>query len=252
MIDRRSPLPLWAQLLDDLRNRLQSGEFATRFPTETELVATYGVSRQTVRDAVRRLQGEGLLDRKRGRGTFVRKATVEQPMGALYSLFRSIEDQGFEQRSIVRKLREGTDAEAAAILQLPERAKLVYLERIRLADGTPIALDGSWLPATIAQPLLDVDFTHTALYSELAEACGVNPNRGWERVTPAIPTAEERRILEIGPEQAVFAIERFTMCGDQPLEWRHSIVRGDLYAFVARWDGAHLDSRMEPNAVTAG
>lgn len=249
MIDRRSPLPLWAQLLEDLRERLQAGEFTNRFPTDSELVQTYGVSRQTVRDAVRRLQGEGLLERQRGRGTFVRKATVEQPMGALYSLFRSIEDQGFEQRSVVRKLEERTDRDAAEVLGLPARARLVYLERVRLANGVPIALDGSWLPSATARPLLDVDFTHTALYIQLAEKCGVHPSRGWERVTPAIPSPAERRSLEIGPRQAVFAIERFTLAGDQPLEWRHSIVRGDLYAFVARWEGAHVNSGMEPHAA---
>lgn len=250
MIDRQNPLPLWAQLLEDLRHRLQAGEFTNRFPTDSELVAAYGVSRQTVRDAVRRLQSEGLLDRERGRGTFVRKAAVEQPMGALYSLFRSIEDQGFEQRSVVRKLEECTDPDAAAMLEQPDGAPLVYLERLRLVNGTPFALDGSWLPAALARPLLEVDFTHTALYMQLAERCGLHPTKGWERVTPAIPTAVERRGLEIGAKAAVFAIERFTLAGERPLEWRHSIVRGDLYAFVARWNGATIDSRMEPTPVT--
>ncbi len=249
MIDRRNPLPLWAQLLEDLRTRLQAGEFASRFPTDSALVKTYGVSRQTVRDAVRRLQNEGLLERERGRGTFVRNPAFEQPMGTLYSLFRSIEDQGFEQRSIVRALEERTNPEAAEILELRAGAPLVYLERVRLAAGTPIAVDWSWLPSDIAGPLLGLDFTHTALYAELVERCGVGPTSGWERVTPAVPTAAERRTLDIGPKQAVFSIERFTMAAERPLEWRHTVVRGDLYAFVARWSGASLNSGMEPTAA---
>ena len=71
-MDRASPMPLWAQVLSDLSDRLGAGEFDERFPTDQELVEAYGVSRQTVREAVRRLADDGLLARERGRGTRVR------------------------------------------------------------------------------------------------------------------------------------------------------------------------------------
>ena len=60
-IDRSSPMPLWAQLLDALRERLDRGEYSEAFPTDIELTAEYGLSRHTVREAVRRLQDEGLV-----------------------------------------------------------------------------------------------------------------------------------------------------------------------------------------------
>ena len=118
-IDRKSPMPLWAQVLDDLRRRLTAGEFAESFPADRELIATYGVSRHTAREAVRRLQAEGLLERERGRGTTVRAPAIEQRTGVLYSLFRSIEDQGFEQRSKVLALDRRKDPAAAHHLGLP-------------------------------------------------------------------------------------------------------------------------------------
>lgn len=250
-LDRRSPMPLWAQMLDDLRDRLHAGEFSDRFPTDRELVDEYGVSRHTVRDAVRRLQSEGVLDRERGRGSFVRRPPIEQPLGALYSMFRSIEAQGFVQRSAVRSLEERHDAEAAGMLGQAADEPLVYLERVRMVNDGPVALDCSWLPATLARPLLDVDFTHTALYHELAERCGVSPTSGWERIRPALPTAEQRRILRSVPTQPVFAIERVARTGPRPIEWRHSVVRGDLYAFVARWEGGDsVATGLEPDRVT--
>ncbi|MGH3591649.1 MAG: GntR family transcriptional regulator, partial [Pseudonocardiaceae bacterium] len=52
-VDRSSPLPLWAQMQEDLRRRLTTGAFAERFPTELELVEQYAVSRHTVREALR-------------------------------------------------------------------------------------------------------------------------------------------------------------------------------------------------------
>jgi GntR family transcriptional regulator len=236
-IDRRSPVPLWAQVLEDLRGQVASGAIVGRFPTDAELMERYGVSRHTVRDAVNRLLQEGLLDRQRGRGTFVRSTAIEQPLGALYSLFRSIEDQGFEQRSVVRALERRTDAEAAAVLGLGARSALVFLERLRLADDEPVALDCSWLPADVAGPLLGVDFERTSLYQQLAARCGVSPTRGSERIRPELPTPEQRRVLEVAARQPVFAIERVAFAGDRPLEWRHSVVRGDRYAFIARWEG---------------
>src|SRR5215831_9092676 len=115
-VDRDSALPLWAQVLGDLRRRLAGGEFRLRFPGDNELTEQYGVSRHTVREAVRRLQAEGVLERGRGRGTFVRHGAIEQPLGALYSLFRSVEEQGFVQRSVVRQLTIRHDEEAAEVL----------------------------------------------------------------------------------------------------------------------------------------
>lgn len=96
--------PLWAQVLADLRKRLTAGEFAERFPADSELVDQYKVSRHTVREAVRRLQGEGLLERRRGQGSFVVGRPIEQSMGTMYSLFRSIEETGAVQESVVRAL----------------------------------------------------------------------------------------------------------------------------------------------------
>ena len=228
-------MPLWAQLLEDLRRRLDSGELTDRFPTDRELTEHYGVSRQTARDAVRRLREEGLVTRERGRGSFVRQPTIEQSLGTLYSVFRSIEDQGFTQRSEIRNLVQRRNEEAAEHLDLPADAPLVFVERVRLADDEPVAVDCSWLPAAVALPLLSADLTHTALYDELADRCGVRITGGTEHIRPALATAEQQRLLGIRPRQPVFAIERLATAGDRPVEWRHAVVRGDRYAFTASW-----------------
>lgn len=235
MIDRDSPLPLWAQVLEDLRRRLELGEFDERFPTDRELVEHYGVSRHTVRDAVRRLDSEGLVERHRGRGTFLRSPPIEQPVGALYSLFRSVEDQGAEQVSEVRKLAVRRNAAAAHMLEVPASSDLVYLERLRLADGEALAVDWSWLPADLARPLLDVDFTHTALYQELASRCGIVPCSGWERISPGLSSASHNEALGIGADDPVFLVERLARTSDRAVEWRHAVVRGDRFVFVTRW-----------------
>jgi GntR family transcriptional regulator len=225
-------MPLWAQVLGDLTARLGAGEFDQRFPTDQELVAAYGVSRQTVREAVRRLADEGLLARERGRGTRVRRVEFEHTAGTLDGLFHQVEAQGVTQTSVVRVREVTTDAVVARRLKLPVRARLVHIERLRVADGEALALDRSWLPARVARALLEAEFTHAGLYDELARLCDVRIDGGVERVRPVIPTPAERRALGIKSDVAAFAIERLVCSQWAPVEWRQSLVRGDRYSFV--------------------
>lgn len=228
-------MPLWAQVLADLRRRLEAGEFVDGFPTDIELTHHYDVSRHTAREAVRHLQDEGVISRERGRGTFVNAPTIEQATGAIYSLFRSIEERGLEQRSEVLDLSEATNADVAARLELPALEPLVRLERLRLAEGAVLAHDTAWLPASLARPLLDVDFGHTSLYDELQRRCGVRPSSGTESISTELPGPAERSLLGIAAKQPVFRIQRRSQAGEQVVEWRETIVRGDRYSFVAQW-----------------
>ncbi len=234
-LDRSDPLPLWAQIEADLRRRLRSGAFDDRFPGEHELVAEYEVSRHTVRDALRRLRAEGVLDSGRGRGTWVRKARIEQPLGALYSLFRSVEAMGLVQRSVVRALEVTVDARIADRLQRPAETELVYLERLRLADGEPLALDRAWLPRSVAGPLLEADFSHAGLYDKLADLTGTRLTGGSEVITAAVPTAATRRLLKIPAATAVMEVARLGCLQERPVEWRETYIRGDRFSVTAQW-----------------
>jgi GntR family transcriptional regulator len=211
-IERRTQmtkLPLWQQVRDDLRSRLEQGEFTGFFPGEHELRAQYSVSRHTVREALRELRQEGLVTAARGQQTrLAAEAHIEQPIGALYSLFASVEAAGLEQRSLVRSLDIRADAHAADRLGLESSTPLLYLERLRLAGGEPLAHDRVWLPASGTRALLETDFGHTALYDELARCCGIRLTGGQERIQAVIPTAAERRLLDVGPDVAAFSIER--------------------------------------------
>lgn len=236
-LDSTDPRPLWEQILADLERRLAEGEFDERFPTDLDLMDDYEVSRHTVREAVRRIEAAGLLVRQRGRGSYVRREIFEQPLGSLYSLFRSLEERGHVQTSVVWALEARREAAPASRLGLPEDAELVFLERARLVDDEPFALDRVWMPMAIARDLLDVDFSRTALYDELARTAGVRPIRGSELIRPVIPTPTERAVLGLDEDDAAFLIERYTESASGPVEWRESLVRGDRYGFRQAWNG---------------
>lgn len=234
-VDRTSPMPLWAQVEADLRTRVESGEFDDAFPTDLELTEAYDVSRHTVREAVRNLNKSGLLKRERGRGTTVNRAEFEQSLGTLYSLFQSIESSGVEQESELLRCEIVTDAVAASHLDLESETELLVLERLRFAAASPLAIDRAWLSAEHSRPLLSVDWTHTALYDELARVDSPVPNEGWERLTPIVPEAEDRTRLGLRQGDAAFFLERLGLRDGKPVEWRTTILRGDRYRFVTDW-----------------
>ena len=247
-LDRGSPMPLWAQLEADLRVRLEAGDFVESFPTDLELTVGYGVSRHTVREAVKHLNKTGLLIRERGRGTVVNRSEFEQSLGTLYSLFESVESAGVEQTSEVLRCEVVVDSVAASQLELPVDAKLVLIERLRLAGGAPLAIDRAWLPHGVAAGLLDVDWTHTALYAELGAANAPVPNQGWERVTPIVPMTSDRSKLGLRKTDAAFFLERLGCRDGVPVEWRTTVIRGDRYGFVTEWS-AGGQSELRPSAT---
>ncbi|MGZ4659458.1 MAG: GntR family transcriptional regulator [Blastococcus sp.] len=232
-LDRASAAPLWRQLLTDLRARLARGEFASGFPGELDLVDQYGVSRHTVREALRQLRDEGTISTGRGRRPRLAAAepVIAAPTGVAYSLFAAVESGGLPQISVVRALDVRADGVVAARLGLEESTPLVYLERLRLAGGAPLALDRVWLPASIGEPLLTADFRRTGLYDQLA-ATGIRITGGEETVRAVVPSRAEHDVLGLTPPAAAFSVFRTGTSSGVPVEWRHTLVRADRFALT--------------------
>lgn len=235
-LDRRSPVPLWAQLRDDLRRRMAADAFTETFPGELALVSEYEVSRHTVRAALHQLRADGVVVAERGRRPrLARQAAIAQPLGALYSLFASVESAGLHQTSLVRARDLRADGVVADRLGLDGSTPLFRLERLRLAAGEPLAIDTVWLPADVAAPLLEADFTHTALYDELAARTGVRLDGGSEHIRAVVPSRAERRLLDIPAATGALAIDRLSHAGGRPVEWRQTLIRGDRFSLVAEF-----------------
>lgn len=235
LLVRRPGEPLWQQLLSDLRTRLADGAFTESFPGELALVGEYGVSRHTVREALRHLRAEGVVTASRGRRPQM-APEVELRLGALTSLFAAVEARGLVQRSVVRALDVRADGTVATRLGLEESTPLVHLERLRLAGDEPLAIDRVWLPAELARPLLDVDWSRTALYDELSRHCGITLTGGQEQVRALTASRSERALLQLPAQEAVLSIERTGCLDGRPVEWRHTLVRGDRFAVTTEFD----------------
>lgn len=231
-LDRDSAVPLWAQLLEDLRDRVERGEFEQRFPSELDLVAEYGVSRNTVRSVLARMRDEGVVLAGRGRKPRL-NPEIRQPLGAFYSLYESIEAAGLEQRSVVRRFEARVNASVARRLNLPDETPLILLERVRFAGGEPLALDRAYFPERLASPILGVDLTVRSLYEVLAQRTGIRLTGGYEVLCAVVPTQAQQRELAIPARVALLAIERLGRVEDAPVEWRRTLVRADRFSVLS-------------------
>ncbi|QBD81914.1 GntR family transcriptional regulator [Ktedonosporobacter rubrisoli] len=149
-LERSNPLPLYYQLKEVLKQQINAGHLAphTAIPSEPELVAQYHVSRATVRQALTELVHEGLLYRQHGRGTFVCEPRVQQHIvSELNSFTEELRKRGLQPGGvlIVSELVRGTQA-VREQLRLTDEEQVVRLERVRTADGAPIAYEVNYLP----------------------------------------------------------------------------------------------------------
>ena len=234
--NRNHPLPLWAQVCDDLRRRIDLNEFSTSFPGELDLTEQYGVSRHTIREALRVLRTEGILKSERGRGTSIQERNYSQNLGALYSLFQTISEEGVSQASEVKRLAITTNHTVAQELGVDPHTEFVVLERVRLANGEPLAHDTSWLLASETRALLNSDFTTNSLYSELKAQCGIEMNGGKERINAQPAPRHIASILDMPAGVAVFAIERLGAANNRAIEWRETFIRGDRFTLEVDFD----------------
>jgi GntR family transcriptional regulator len=247
-----SSRPLWQQVLDDLERRIEDGDISGRFPTDKELTEQYGVSRHTVREAVRRLRARGLVDRHRGRGSFLNEARLTQPLGGLYSLFRAVEERGIEQRSEVLALEVARDAPVAERLGLPPRTELVHVQRLRYAGDDPLALDSVWLPRDVGRHLLDADLTRTAIYDELQTRAGIRITAVDETLEPIVPDADARELLRLDDDEALLRVRRLGRSGDRPIECRVTLIRGQRFLYTNAWradEGGPTTTFSEPDPL---
>ena len=227
--------PLYRRIQADLRERVAGGELApgAQVETEQELMARYGVSRATVRQALSGLVAEGLLEIRRGRGTFVHGAALEHRLGGFYTFSREIERHGMRPGTRVRDIGlQPADADVAEGLGLADGTLVVALSRVRLADDQPIVNETSYLPAARFKGLESIDFTEASLYETLTSAYGVRPVRARETFVPVLLGPDDAAVLGGDAGDPVLSVERTTYDADGVIiEFCQSILRADRYRY---------------------
>lgn len=223
--------PRYRTIEQAIRKRLAKLTAGAELPSDAELCEEFGVSRMTARHAMNRLAQEGLVYRIPGRGTFVSEAPTHRRANSLLSFSNEMRRQGRLPNSHVlgRALRAPTREEAIN-LQLKDGERVLWLRRIRLADGRPIALESARLNRRTAAAVLAADLERESLHAVLVGA-GCLPTRGRATITSERASADDARWLKTRKGDPLL-VERRIILDQQgrPLEFTESRYPADRYA----------------------
>lgn len=235
-LDKKSFEPLYAQIQSRLKELIRTGEIGVNdsLPGEAELSRIFGISRMTARHALQGLTNEGLTYRERGRGTFVSPPKVEKEITHLLGFSAQIRLLGMKASTRVLASAvipaEGSIAES---LELSVHDEVLRLQRLRLADDEPIAIEEVWIPRSRFPGVEQIDFGKHSLYETLRDRYGVRIGSSRETIGARQATAEEARLLRITPRSSLLEVSRTLLDVEgQPMEVAHSLYRGDRYRAV--------------------
>jgi len=252
----RTGIPLHEQISSHLRREIDSGDLVphAQLPSEHELCEQFGVSRVTVRRALQTLEADGLVYRRQGLGSFVCERRVPQGLVRLTDFAEDMRRAGITASSrVLSRATEPCPALVAEHLGILEGSPVLRLDRLRLGDGNPVALDRTWLPTNFAHLLEGHDLEGETVYGILGRVYGIHALSARLRILGAAATDELADHLGVEPGTALLLIERTSRTvGEKALYFQRRYYRADRIAYeleVARDPGATGDASSASEAM---
>jgi GntR family transcriptional regulator len=237
-LDKRDVEPVYLQIAAAVRQLLRTGRVApgTAFPPEQVLAKRFGVSRMTMRQANDVLEREGLIERQRGRGTFAVQNRLVKQEQETRSFSEEIRRRGGVPSSrLVSFKTVGAPAVVAAEFGIASGDPIYVIDRVRLADGVPIALESIQIPVSRCPNLERFNIVDHSLYQIFEENYGIELARSEEEISAIAPNKNHRKMLELPRNAAVLLVKRKTFTGDGKLfELATDAYRGDLYVAIVQ------------------
>lgn len=215
LVDRNHPDPLYVQLRTVLKDMIDSKKLSVndKLPSERELVGLYGVSRITVRQAVKDLENLGLLQTRAGKGIYVTepKATYEIEVARSFTETAESNSRKPGMRLLSSAIIQA-DAGITRPLALPAGSNVVFLERLRFLDNMPVAVQRDWFSEALAPGILNIDWSdgNRSLYAEFNNRYGVVPTRGQSTVSARLATEMEAQLLQLELPAAVLTLDQIS------------------------------------------
>jgi DNA-binding GntR family transcriptional regulator len=234
LIQREHPQKLYIQLVEILKNKIQSGEWplGSQIPTEDELCKTYAVSRSTVRTAVLELVKQGLLIRQQGKGTFICKKVISTGLTMLTTFKELMLEAGvnFSTRLLARTMIMPTD-DLDIKLNISEDRHVIYIKRLRSIDNDPVLLKETYIPYHICPPLLDLDVENNSVFDLLESRCSIKITRAKSYIEVTHVNKGEGELLGLPEGSAALLFTQQLYSDDALVKYTRTVKRSDRFRF---------------------
>ncbi len=221
-----------------MREKISSGEWkpGDLIPSERELGEQYGISRMTARQAITELVNEGLFYREQGKGTFVSRHKITQQLIRLTGFTEDIKARGQRPGSrIISAKMVPADETVAEHLHIKTGLMIFQLQRLRLADEEPLAIEVSNLCFPGCEKLLEDDLEQNSLYRLLEHKYGLPLMEAEQQLEAGLISPDEAQFLKVPVGSAALFVRRTTYTErDQPIEYARSIYCGNKYIFFTQ------------------
>jgi GntR family transcriptional regulator len=231
-------LTLYTRVEEAIATEIAQGEYrpGDQLPTEDALLQRFQVSRITVRRAIQNLVRRGLLEIRRGLGTFVLSPQIEAELTKLTGFVEDMNAAGRKATArVVSQSVVTASARVAECLQLAKGTKVMQIKRVRLAGGVPISFDETYLPLPLGKQIVRNDLRLHPIFTLLEEQYGVPLIEADYELEAVTATKAIADALHVRVGSPIFQIERTSMTtGNHPVDYEVLSYRGDLVRFVTK------------------
>lgn len=243
-------IPLYYQVENVLREKISSGAFqdGDQMPTELALIKEFGVSRITIRQALKALADDGLIERKQGRGTYItERKTKKRAFSGTTHLTGSLDEliaMGLDTHVKVLEMNKiEADAHEAELLQLPLGESIYRLKRLRIHDDEPYALIINYLPEKIGNELNEKELASGALLQTLESKLGYKLHMARQEIKAEMADPYIAKLLGVRVGTALLSIERTVYTEEgKPIEYVYTAYRSDVYGYSVKFVREDNDS----------
>jgi GntR family transcriptional regulator len=209
MLNPQAPTPLYYQLAEKLAAGIRAGTYAQggRIPSEHQLAASYGIGRPTVRQAIDSLVRKGLLNRRRGSGTYVCEPPQEIDLFSLDGTSASFRNKGLtmSSRLLTHAVLQTIDGES----ETPFAGRSAYvLSRLTCGEQSPVLLEELFLDADLFAGLDQIDLNGQSLSTVAADRFFLRPSGGRQNFRISYLDDTRARLLEVGADTPLLLVER--------------------------------------------
>lgn len=235
-IDFNNPIPYYIQLMDVIKEKIHAGEWKpnAQIPSEPDLCNIYGVSRTVVRQALRELEIEGLINRRKGKGTFVAEPKISESLAQkLTGFYQDMVERGLN--PVTQVLQHDVvpaEKKVADFLGIKPETRVIVIERLRFINDEPIVLVTSYLPYDLCPQIANIDLSNRSLYESLETECGLMIAYGRRIIEAVAANEREAALLQVDSCAPLILLDSVSYLEDgTPIEYFHALHRGDRSRF---------------------